>query len=80
MQELKKSNGSNSDTSSLNTASSNPDTPVVNEKNTLNPEDLDERWLRWKCLKCGFVYEGVKPVNICPKCGNEDPDLFDDAC
>jgi len=49
------------------------------EKDTLNPEDLDDRWLRWKCLKCGFVYEGHQPLNICPKCGNDDPDLFDDA-
>ena len=75
MQELQKSNGSNSNTSSLNTASTTP----VKENTSLNPEDLDERWLRWKCLKCGFVYEGVKPINVCPKCGNEDPDLFDDA-
>lgn len=49
------------------------------EKSTLNPDDLDQRWLRWKCLKCGFVYEGQKPKNVCPKCGNDDPDLFDDA-
>lgn len=49
------------------------------EKTTLNPEDLEDRWLRWKCLKCGFVYEGKEPINICPKCGNNDPDLFDDA-
>jgi Zn finger protein HypA/HybF involved in hydrogenase expression len=49
------------------------------EKNTLNPEDLSDRWLRWKCLKCGFVYEGQRPLNVCPRCGNDDPDLFDDA-
>ncbi|MDD3474584.1 MAG: hypothetical protein PHP08_01605 [Candidatus Dojkabacteria bacterium] len=49
------------------------------EKNTLSPEDLSDRWLRWKCLKCGFVYEGQQPLNVCPKCGNDDPDLFDDA-
>jgi rubrerythrin len=49
------------------------------EKPGLNPEDLDDRWLRWKCLKCGFVYEGQRPLNVCPKCGNDDPDLFDDA-
>jgi len=49
------------------------------EKTTLSPEDLGDRWLRWKCLKCGFVYEGQQPLNICPKCGNDDPDLFDDA-
>ena len=76
MQELKNNSGNNNP---INTASSNPDTPVVTENTSLNPEDLDERWLRWKCLKCGFVYEGVKPINVCPKCGNEDPDLFDDA-
>jgi rubrerythrin len=49
------------------------------EKDELNPEDLDSRWLRWKCLKCGFVYEGQKPLNVCPRCGNDDPDLFGDA-
>ncbi|MHC1716858.1 MAG: rubredoxin-like domain-containing protein [Candidatus Dojkabacteria bacterium] len=43
------------------------------------PEDLDIRWLRWKCLVCGYVYEGATPLKICPKCGNEDPDKFDDA-
>lgn len=44
-----------------------------------NPEDLDSQWLRWKCLVCGYVYEGTVPLNVCPKCGNEDPDKFDDA-
>jgi rubrerythrin len=48
------------------------------EKDELNPEDLDSRWQRWKCLKCGFVYEGQKPLKVCPKCGNDDPDLFED--
>lgn len=45
----------------------------------LAPEDLDSRWLRWKCLVCGYVYEGVQRIKVCPKCGNEDPDKFDDA-
>lgn len=49
------------------------------ENQSLSPEDLEDRWLRWKCLKCGFVYEGQVPVSVCPKCGNDDPDLFDDA-
>ena len=49
------------------------------EKNTCPPEDLDDMWLRWKCLKCGFVYEGTKPLNVCPKCGNDNPDYFQDA-
>ena len=44
-----------------------------------NPEDLEDRWLRWKCLNCNFVYEGKEPLQICPKCGNSDPDKFDDA-
>lgn len=43
------------------------------------PEDLDNRWLRWKCLVCGYVYEGVTSLSECPKCGNSDPDKFDDA-
>ncbi len=44
-----------------------------------NPEDLDSMWLRWKCLNCGFVYEGVQELKKCPKCGNENPDLFGDV-
>lgn len=43
------------------------------------PEDLDIKWLRWKCLVCGYVYEGATVLKVCPKCGNEDPDKFDDA-
>jgi rubrerythrin len=47
--------------------------------NTENPEDLDSRWLRWKCLKCGYLYEGIRELKKCPKCGNDNPDLFEDA-
>jgi rubrerythrin len=49
------------------------------ENTSPNPEDLESRWLRWKCLNCGFVYEGREPISVCPKCGNSDPDKFDDA-
>ncbi|MCD4811701.1 hypothetical protein K8R14_03800 [bacterium] len=49
------------------------------ENNEPIPEDLQDRWLRWKCLKCGFVYEGRKPLNVCPKCGNNDLDMFGDV-
>lgn len=42
-----------------------------------HPEDLEERWISWKCLQCNFVYEGVVPKNVCPRCGNSDPDKFD---
>ncbi len=44
-----------------------------------NPEDLESRWLRWKCLNCGYLYEGVHELKKCPRCGNENPDLFEDA-
>ncbi|MFA5633553.1 MAG: hypothetical protein WCY00_00395 [Candidatus Dojkabacteria bacterium] len=47
--------------------------------NYVTPDDLDSRWLRWKCLVCGYIYEGVTPIKVCPKCGNQDPDKFDDA-
>lgn len=43
------------------------------------PEDLDSRWLRWKCLVCGYLYEGIQGLKVCPKCGNDDLDKFEDA-
>lgn len=49
------------------------------QQNANPPEDLDNRWLRWKCAKCGYLYEGVKELKKCPRCGNEDPDCFQDA-
>ncbi|KKP65683.1 MAG: hypothetical protein UR61_C0014G0004 [candidate division WS6 bacterium GW2011_GWE1_34_7] len=67
------------------------DTPIPNDDTTkvvqdaeiieqaTNPEGLDSMWLRWKCLNCGYLYEGVKEVKKCPRCGNENPDLFSDA-
>jgi rubrerythrin len=83
MQEIKKSgsntpNQPNDPTSHVQQATTNLKGSEY-EKTSLNPEDLDDRWLRWKCLMCCFVYEGQKPLNVCPKCGNNDPDLFDDA-
>ncbi len=50
-------------------------------KENPNPvsEDLDDRWLRWKCLVCGYVYEGASQLKVCPKCGNADLDKFDDV-
>lgn len=33
---------------------------------------------RVKCLVCELTYEGKEEVNICPRCGNRDPDLFGD--
>ncbi|HOR52729.1 MAG TPA: hypothetical protein PLE51_03640 [Candidatus Pacearchaeota archaeon] len=53
------------------------------EYNKLNPneerEDLDSMWLRWKCMVCGYLYEGATPLKVCPKCGNNNPDKFNDA-
>ncbi len=34
--------------------------------------------IRWKCLVCGYVYEGFVPIKMCPRCGNIDPDKFQD--
>ena len=34
--------------------------------------------IRWKCLVCNYVYEGFVPIKMCPKCGNIDPDKFQD--
>lgn len=34
--------------------------------------------VRWKCLECGYVYEGFVPIRMCPRCGNIDPDKFAD--
>lgn len=55
--------------------------PAVNniKQQNVNQEDLDNRWLRWKCLKCSYLYEGSKELRKCPRCGNEDPDYFSDA-
>lgn len=41
---------------------------------------LDSSWRRWKCLVCGYVYEGLSTGKmVCPRCGNSDPDKFDEA-
>ncbi len=41
---------------------------------------IDSSWRRWKCLVCGYVYEGLhKGEMVCPKCGNNNPDKFDEA-
>lgn len=55
--------------------------PIEFTKDNPNPvhEDLDSMWLRWKCLVCGYVHEGATPLKVCPKCGNSNPDKFDDA-
>lgn len=53
--------------------------PVVTPPVSENPEDLDTRWTRWRCLVCNYTYEGRNPLKKCPRCGNEDPDKFDDV-
>ena len=77
----------------VNVPTQNPVTPVVNnspsmssptytgvqEAPALAEEDLDMRWTRRKCLVCGYTYEGAQTLTKCPKCGNENPDKFDDA-
>ncbi len=56
-----------------------PALPKEYIENKETPEDLDITWSRWKCLKCGYVYEGVDGLKKCPKCGNEDPDFLVDV-
>lgn len=56
-----------------------PNLPKEYIENKETPEDLDITWTRWKCLKCGYVYEGVNELKKCPKCGNEDPDFLIDV-
>ncbi|MDD3661461.1 MAG: hypothetical protein PHG63_00140 [Candidatus Dojkabacteria bacterium] len=46
--------------------------------NKLLPDDLSSTWRRTKCLNCGYVHEGTTVLTTCPKCGNTDPDRFDD--
>ncbi len=29
-----------------------------------------DKKIKWKCLECGFVYEGTEPPKICPSCGH----------
>jgi CMP/dCMP kinase len=41
-------------------------------------EDLEVNWRRWKCLVCGYMYEGTDTSMKCPKCGNEDISKFQD--
>lgn len=57
------------------TQGSNANDPLLTDKTY--PDDLDSRWTSWKCLVCNYVYEGQKPINQCPRCGNSDPDKFD---
>ncbi|HEQ65282.1 MAG TPA: hypothetical protein ENN64_00435 [bacterium] len=69
---------SQSHDSITNTDPTNPKVdPLITDK--ILPEDLDSKWLRWRCTNCGFLYEGVRPLRKCPKCGNTDPDKFEDA-
>lgn len=56
-----------------------PQSPVNDLPVSENPEDLDTRWTRWRCLVCNYTYEGREPLKKCPRCGNEDPDKFNDV-
>lgn len=67
---------------SINSAPTAQNVPVNTgeqyEVNELHPDDLDMQWTRWKCLVCNYIYEGARPLKKCPRCGNEDPDKFED--
>ncbi len=56
---------------------SNVNVPI--NGNGKNMEDLEINWRRWKCLICGYLYEGTDIQMRCPKCGNEDKEKFMDV-
>ena len=43
------------------------------------PNDLAAAWRRTKCMNCGYLHEGTEVLKKCPKCGNEDPDKFEEG-
>lgn len=43
------------------------------------PDDLAAQWRRTKCLNCGFVHEGTEMMKKCPRCGNSEPDKFEEV-
>ncbi len=53
-------------------------TPEVDVADEFVSQDLEVSWVRWKCLNCGYVYEGAEKLSACPRCGNSDPDKFAD--
>jgi len=75
---LKKDNQDTSSTPQDITEHINPEPPKEYIEDKHNPEDLDVTWCRLKCLKCGYVYEGTAQLKQCPKCGNNNPDMFAD--
>lgn len=77
MEDILKSNTQTPSDSNSNGDINTNDIDIQEDVN--NPEDLDSMWLRWKCLNCGYLYEGVTELKKCPKCGNENPDLFTDV-
>lgn len=44
-----------------------------------NMPEVSTEWRRWKCLQCGLVTEGSQVITKCPRCGNSDPDRFEDV-
>lgn len=66
----------------MNDAKKNPTLKkdsVVGSADEFVSKDLEVSWSRWKCLNCSYVYEGAEPAQQCPRCGNNDPDRFEDV-
>jgi rubrerythrin len=38
-----------------------------------------EKPIRWKCSKCGYVHEGLEPLDKCPSCEHEK-EYFEPEC
>ena len=78
MEDTLKPNDQNTSSPQDITEHISPTIPQEYIENKHNPEDLDVTWCRLKCLKCGYVYEGTSELKQCPKCGNDNPDMFAD--
>lgn len=64
-------------TQNISTPTQNTVDPLLTNKT--EPEDLDLKWRRLKCRKCNMVIESRLMILKCPKCGNQDREMFDDA-
>lgn len=85
LRELEQDNERAIDTSNLNTeqafeklATIDSFVDTYNSLVSLLPEYAHE-WRRWKCLNCKLVLETRDIITQCPRCGNTDPNRFNDA-
>lgn len=44
-----------------------------------NPQDFNFIVHRFRCESCGYVYEGPKEINTCPRCRSDQLDDREDC-